>query len=190
LAEGQEPSSEGLVAEADPSTSPDYDKLLDRAVEAFDAQDYVRARALFEQAYGLRPNARVLRGLGISALHLERFTVSKRELSEALTETRQPLTANQREGVKELLSWMQLNLGTLQLRLQPANALVTVDDEAVTDNELIVEPGAHHVIVSAEGYFSQERTVELAAGQTKSLNLALPKNTAPPVEAPNSRSRM
>ncbi|HET6333524.1 MAG TPA: hypothetical protein VFG30_09945, partial [Polyangiales bacterium] len=85
-------------------------------MEAFDAQDYAKARELFEQAYGLRPNARVLRGLGISALHLERFTVSKRELTEALTETKQPLTANQREGVKELLSWMQLNLGTLQLR--------------------------------------------------------------------------
>jgi hypothetical protein len=183
--EGQELSSEGRVEEADASTSPDYDKLLDRAVEAFDAQDYAKARELFEQAYGLRPNARVLRGLGISALHLERFTVSKRELTEALTETKQPLTANQREGVKELLSWMQLNLGTLQLRLQPKTALVTLDDEPVTENELVVKPGSHHAVVTAEGYFSQERTVELAAGQTKSLNLSLSKNLSETTNAPS-----
>lgn len=178
MADGQELSSEGQVEAADPSTSPEYDKLLDHAVESFEAEDYVKARELFEQAYALRPNARVLRGLGISALHLERFTVSNRELGEALSETKQPLTANQREGVKELLTWMQLNLGTLQLHLQPANALVTLDDEPVTESELLVKPGSHHVVVSADGYFSQEKPLELAAGQTKSLKVALRRDTS------------
>src|SRR5262245_27475940 len=49
----------------------DYDSVLDRAVEAFEAKDYGHARAWFEKAYALQPNARVLRGMGISALHLE-----------------------------------------------------------------------------------------------------------------------
>lgn len=182
-AKGQDtdnPSDDGSQA----STSPDYDKLLDRAVEAFEAQDYVRARALFEQAYGIRPNARVLRGLGISALHLERFTVSKHELTEALEETKQPLTATQREGVKELLSWMQQNLGNLELHLKPANALVRLDDEAVTEESLVVKPGTHQLVVSADGYDSQERRVDVVAGQTSTVEVTLPKHATDDLEAP------
>jgi tetratricopeptide (TPR) repeat protein len=165
------------------STSPEYDKALDRALDAFEAQDYARARELFERAYEIRPNARVLRGLGISALHLERFTVAKRELKEALRESKQPLTANQRDGVTELLSWMQLNLGTLQLRLQPAKARVMLDDEPVTGSELVLKPGAHRVFVNADGFASQEHEVEIAAGQEKTLEVALSQNAVKSPEA-------
>jgi hypothetical protein len=165
------------------STSTDYDKLLDRAVDAFEGQDYARARELFEQAYEIRPNARVLRGLGISALHLERFTVAKRELTEALRESKQPLTANQRDGVTELLSWMKLNLGTLQLHLQPAKARVSLDDQPVAGTELVLKPGAHSVVVSAEGFGSEEREVEIAAGQEKSLDVVLSQSAVKPARA-------
>jgi hypothetical protein len=165
-----------------PSTSADYDKVLDRAVDAFEAQDYARARELFEQAYVIRPNARVLRGLGISALHLERFTVAKRELTEALRESKQPLTANQRDGVTELLSWMQLNLGTLHLRLQPAKAHVLLDDEPIAGTELLMNPGAHRVFVSSDGFTSQEHELEIAAGQDKTLEVALSQNAVKPAQ--------
>ena len=138
------------------STSTDYDKLLDRAVEAFETKEYLKARELFEQAYVIRPNARVLRGLGISALHLERFGVAKRELTEALRESQHPLTANQREGVVELLSWMRVNLGTLQLLLDPIDARVVLDDKQVEETQLSLKPGAHHVRVSFKGYVAQE----------------------------------
>jgi tetratricopeptide (TPR) repeat protein len=167
------------------STSTDYDKLLDRAVEAFEAQDYKRARELFEQAYAIRPNARVLRGLGISALHLERFTISKSELTQALREPKQPLTATQREGVTELLSWMQVNLGTLQLHLNPAKALATLDDEPVTDPELVVKPGTHRVVVSAEGFKPEERAVVIAAGQDKTLSVTLTQTAEDSAPMPN-----
>ena len=147
--------------------------LLDRALAAFDAKDYRQARTLFEQAYAIRPNARVLRGLGISALHLERFSLSKRELTEALSESKQPLTLNQREGVKELLSWMQLNLGTLRLQLQPANAHVLLDDQPTDERELVLKPGTHRVHVSADNFVSQAHTIEIAAGKDDTLELTL-----------------
>jgi tetratricopeptide (TPR) repeat protein len=158
---------------ASASTSTDYDNLLDRAVDAFDKADYPRARDLFEQAYALRPNARVLRGLGISAVHLERYTVAKRELTEALRETRQPLTANQREGVTELLSWMEANCGTLRLDLEPADAYVTLDDEPVSGTELIVKPGSHRVTARLNGFATQSHTVEVGPGQKRTLDIAL-----------------
>jgi hypothetical protein len=177
-------SSESTTAAAPASTSTDYDKLLDRAVEAFEAKDYPKARELFEQAYVIRPNARVLRGLGISALHLERFGVAKRELTEALRDTEQPLTANQREGVAELLSWMRVNLGTLQLQLQPANAQVTLDEAPIEETQLVLKPGAHHVRVSADGFGTQDHTVHVTAGQDQSLRVTLAASTADSAETP------
>jgi hypothetical protein len=171
-AEGQN-NPQGRVEGPSTSTSTDYDKLLDRAVAAFDGGDYVRSRELFEQAYALRPNARVLRGLGISAVHLERYTVAKRELTEALREDRQALTANQREGVTELLSWMQENLGTVRLQLDPSDAYVTLDDEPVSDTELVVKPGSHRIAVRLDGFATQVHTVDLGEGQKRTLDIEL-----------------
>jgi hypothetical protein len=146
-------------------------------MEAFDAKDYLIAREYFEQAYVIRPNARVLRGLGISALHLERFGVAKRELTEALREREQPLTANQREGVVELLSWMRVNLGTLQLLLEPIDAAVALDHKPVEETQLVLKPGAHHVRVSFDGFVPQEHTVQVAAGGEHTLRVTLAPQT-------------
>lgn len=166
------------------STSTDYDRLLDRAVEAFEAKDYAKARELFEQAYVIRPNARVLRGLGISALHLERFGVAKRELTEALREPENPLTANQREGVVELLTWMKVNLGTLQLQLEPLDAAVELDGKPVEETQLVLKPGAHHVRVSFTGYESEQHTVQVAAGQDYTLRVTLSPSAGNAAQAP------
>jgi hypothetical protein len=175
---GAQDRPQSSIEPATTSTSTDYDKLLDRAVEAFEAKDYPKARELFEQAYVIRPNARVLRGLGISALHLERFGVAKRELTEALREPEQPLTANQREGVTELLSWMRVNLGTLQLLLDPLDAQVMLDHKPVEETQLVLKPGAHHVRVSFNGYITEEHTVQVAAGQDYTLRITLAPKTS------------
>lgn len=177
---GTETSTERATA----STSTDYDRLLDRAVEAFEAKDYAKSRELFEQAYVIRPNARVLRGLGISALHLERFGVAKRELTEALREPQNPLTANQREGVVELLTWMKVNLGTLQLQLEPLDAAVELDGKPVEETQLVLKPGAHHVRVSFDGYEAEQHTLQVAAGQDYTLRVTLSPNAGDEVEAP------
>jgi hypothetical protein len=151
----------------------DYDTVLDDAVEAFDRQDYGRARVLFERALALRPNARVLRGLGIAALHLKRFTSARRELKAALTDTRQPLTADQREGVTKLLSWMQSQLGTVHLQLRPTYARLTIGEEQLVATELVLEPGAHQLRVSSDGFEPQERTLQVAAGEEQTLTITL-----------------
>lgn len=155
----------------------DYDSVLDRAVEAFEAKDYARARNWFERAYALQPNARVLRGMGISALHLEHFTVAKRELTAALEDTRQPLTESQREGVTELLSWMSANLGTLRLDVQPAGARVAVDDDVAAEAEFVLSPGPHRLHTSADGFDANDQTINVTAGKDHKLSIVLAPKT-------------
>ena len=166
------------VARADPKdvspqTDADYAAALDEAVEAFDRRDYARARTLFEEAHALRANARVLRGLGLSALQLRRFTQAKQELTAALSDARQPLTQAQREGVAALLAWMETDLATLRLRLKPSNSQITLDGEPARATELVLEPGAHQLRVTSEGYEAQARELELNAGEDRTLDIAL-----------------
>jgi hypothetical protein len=165
---------------ADSKSSSDYDSVLDQAVGAFESRDYLRARTLFEQAYTLRPNARVLRGLGIAALQLKRYTAAKRELEAALLDTVQPLTAPQRQGVTQLITWMSANLGTLRLHVAPEQSEVRIDNESSIDTEVTLSPGSHRVSVSAKGFNPEERSVHVTAGQVSSLTFVLSPHVPEP----------
>lgn len=154
----------------------EYKDLLDRAVEAFEQNQFARAYDLFEEAYSLRPNARVQRGLGIAALRLERYTQAKRALAAALEDHRQPLTSRQHEEVSKLLSWMQTNLGTLRVELTspvPSDYELWVDRKPSAETAVVVTAGGHDVTARAPGYEQQERHVEIEAGSTLQLELTL-----------------
>ena len=165
----------------DTTTLQDYDQLLDAAVSAFGVSDFARAHGLFKRAYELRPNARVLRGIGIAALRLSRYTEAKHELAAALSDPRQPLTEAQRDEVSKLMDWMQSSLGTLRLRITPREARVSVDDDWTTSTELTLPPGAHRVQVSLDGHRTLQRTVEIAAAREETLEIALKANEVAPV---------
>lgn len=171
----QPPASSTATPEA-------YDKLLDEAVSAFDAADFARARGLFEQAFALRPNSRVLRGMGIAALRLERYSEAYRALSASLKHPVQPLTAAQKEEVTGLLSWMETSLGCIKLRwtpAEPAQYEVLLDGKVLRDSALWVSAGTHHVAVHATGFGAVERTLTLAPEQHEVIELSLSKREAP-----------
>ncbi|MET0387922.1 MAG: tetratricopeptide repeat protein [Polyangiales bacterium] len=172
-ARADSPDAEVPSANAAPDN---YDQLLDRAVEAFKDEEFARAHRLFERAYALKPNARVLRGLGIAALRLGRYSEAKRALSSALTDSQQALTASQREEVLGLLSWMETNLGTIRVQWvegEPREYELSVDDRSTPNAPLVLSPGAHRLKVRAPGYLPVERHLEVAAGEEQTLTLAL-----------------
>jgi hypothetical protein len=158
------------------ATQESYDTLLDEAVSAFDASDFARARALFERAYELRPNSRVLRGMGIAALRLERFSEAYRTLTASLKHPVQPLTASQREEVTELLTWMETSLGRIKLRwtpMEPAQFDLTVDGKPLKESAIWLPAGTHRVTVRARGFGSVDRTITLAPEQHEEIELTL-----------------
>src|SRR5262249_47766590 len=63
--------------------------------------------------------------------------------------------------------------GTLRLDLEPADAYVTLDDEPVSGSELTVKPGSHRVAVRLDGFASQTHTVDVGAGQNRTLDVTL-----------------
>jgi hypothetical protein len=164
------------------ATQESYDTLLDEAVSAFDASDFATARTLFERAYELRPNSRVLRGMGIAALRLERFSEAYRTLTASLKHPVQPLTASQREEVTGLLSWMETSLGRIKLRwtpMEPAQYELLVNGKVLKESAIWLPAGTHRVVVRARGFGSVDRTITLAPEQHEVIELTLQKSEPP-----------
>jgi hypothetical protein len=172
------------------ATQVSYDTLLDEAVSAFDASDFARARTLFERAYELRPNSRVLRGMGIAALRLERFSEAYRTLTASLKHPVQPLTASQRDEVTGLLSWMETSLGCIKLRWTPGEPVdyeLLVDGKVLRESPVWLPAGTHRVAVHAPGFSAVDRTITLAPEQHEVIELTLKKRepvAAKPKPAP------
>jgi hypothetical protein len=158
----------------------EYEALVDRAVDAFEAGDFERAHDQFHKAFALRPNARVRRGLGIAALRLARYSEAKQQLSAALTDTNQALNAKQRDEVSRLLAWIGTNLGSVHVYVTPRVDQIAVDGQPVEGTELVLTPGIHRIRASAAGYAAQERTVDLAAAQEDTLTLTLASDLPSP----------
>lgn len=172
-----------LQAQSSPPTptsagpaDPTYDGLLDEAIDAFEAGEFARAHDLFAHAYELRPNARVLRGMGVAALRLDHYSEAYRLLKAALGHPAQPLTASQRDEVNGLLSWMETNLASVRLHWspgEPGEYELLVDGSVLKENTLWLAPGTHRVTIHAPGFGALERTLTLAAEQHRVIDLTL-----------------
>jgi tetratricopeptide (TPR) repeat protein len=159
------------LAQAQVAAPEDYEHVIARALTAYAGKRFDEARSLFEQAHTLQPSARTLRGLGLTAFALNRYTVAKPELEAALIDERKPLTREQRDEVIKFLTWMRTNLGTLRLEFSPAHAIALVDAAPVNPGSQLLELGAHALEVRANGYESREEHFVLE--HEKPLNLRI-----------------
>lgn len=159
-----------------------YEQAINEGLAAFRAADYARARTLFERAHALRPSARTLRALGLTAIEQKRYTQGKQELEAALTDPRTPLTDAQRAELDGMLTWMRSALSRLHIQVDPAQARMLLDGEPAP-SIVTVEPGTHRLHVEAEGYDSLDRLVEAEAGLQHSVQVVLQRTV--PAPGPN-----
>ena len=77
----------------------------------------------------------------------------------------------------------------ITLTTEPSGAQVTVDDEFVglAPIERVLRPGAHRIVVSADGYVDTAQEVEAALNQRLNLSVSLSKVTPPPLPPPAPR---
>ncbi|MFT3928453.1 MAG: hypothetical protein QM778_38345 [Myxococcales bacterium] len=81
----------------------DHPELLRRAVEAYQANDLVTARLLFEQLHAVAPTARTLRSLGLLAYREGRLSKARELLEQSLLSPVKPLTESLRADALKLL---------------------------------------------------------------------------------------
>jgi hypothetical protein len=165
-----------------------YDNFISEALAAYDAGRWTEARTAFRRAHALAPTARTFRTIGMCSFNLGDYVDALQNLDGALNDTRKPLTADQRTQVGALIERSSAKIGRFRLKLAPEAARVTVDGGApalLGGRELLLEPGRHDVVASADGYRAARRELSVEPGDRATLDLQLEPGAEPQAaEAP------
>lgn len=127
-----------------------YMALIQEAVEESAAEHWVEARSLFREAQEVYPNARALRGIGMTSYELRDYTGAYWALSAALSETRRALDFEQRAQVQALLARVNLRIARFTVAHLGEQLAVTVDGIRQTlhpEGYLLMTTGEHQVTI-------------------------------------------
>jgi len=173
---------------AEPSA---YRGVVREALAEYTAKNFPEARALFAEAHRLYPNARTLRGLGMTAFELRSYRESIAYLGEALASTVKPLDGKLRAETERLLARAERFVGKLNLAVNPPSAEVLLDGNPIQNSEgtpLLLEVGEHTLEFRAEGYAPETRSLYVKGREIETWSVVLNKLAAvvvaPVVPAP------
>jgi tetratricopeptide (TPR) repeat protein len=165
--------AESAAAAREPSG---YRQTVNRAVREFDAGNYAEARAMFNRAHDLFPNARTHLGLGLSEYELRNYGTSIEHLEQALASQVKPLSAELRKSAEDVLGKARDLIGRVQLDVTPNAGRVLVDGVPVALIEgqaLVLEVGDHTIEVQTAGYLPERRALKIVGGEQVKLTVAL-----------------
>lgn len=171
----------------DPGEPAAYRSTVREALSEYHAKNFPEARALFEEAHRLYPNARTLRGLGMTAFELRSYRESVSFLKGALDSQTKPLDGNLRIETERLLTRAERFVGKLTIQVTPADANVTIDGHPVVvspDSSVVLDVGEHSFEFHAEGYLAESRTLYVKGRDAETWTVVLNKVPAPVVAAP------
>lgn len=178
------------AAQAQSEPAP-YRDTVREALSEYHAKNFPEARVLFTEAHRLFPNARTLRGLGMTAFELRDYQESIQYLNEALSSQVKPLEGSLRAETERLLARAERFVGKLNLSVTPSGAEVLLDGTPVQHTEgkpLIMQVGDHSLEFRADGYASETRSLNVKGREVETWSVVLNKNPPPPppvAEAPD-----
>jgi hypothetical protein len=153
-----------------------YNALVDEAASEFDARRYEEARALYKRAHEISPNARTLRGIGMSSFELREYVEALRALEASLVNKRKPLTSTQRQEVQGMVDRSRSAVGRFIVTLSPKDAQLKVDGAAAVleeDGSLLLSFGRHLLTAEAPGKAPANREVNVIGGERQEVAFAL-----------------
>ncbi|MDI3281761.1 PEGA domain-containing protein [Polyangium sp. 15x6] len=132
----------------------------------------------YQTAYDYQPLSDVQAELGFAQARMGLFLPAARNLGEVLMFSHvQDRTVHTDEEVRAVFMAVKARVGAILPRVNIPGARITVDGEQVRDwpsSEVIyVEPGKHHVKAIADDYYFYETSVEVQAGEEKTLSIAM-----------------
>lgn len=155
-------SSPAAAQDAAPSAA-DRDRsraAFRRGVGQLRAQDFPAARASFEEAWQLVPHPSILLNLGISRLRTDDPVLAEQDLQRFLTDDA-GASPEEQASAREALAEARAKIGTMRFTVTPPGARIAVDGKVATSDTARVRAGTHGVVVTAEGYIQDERSVDV-----------------------------
>lgn len=164
------------TATSDPATE-EARRLFEAGVAALQDERYADALSLFEQSYRIRRSASVVLNMGISLRALGRLVEARQRFQEFRELASPALRERFDRDVTGYLADIDRRLGHLRItRLEPPNAIVTIDNRRVTldsNNETLVDPGERRIEAEAPGYTNFRQTVRIDTGSRVEIPIVL-----------------
>lgn len=127
----------------------------------------------FSQAHEVFPNARSHRALGLVHFELRSFVEAVTHLRRALRDDRRPLSARLRVDPERVLQEASPHVGQYQI-ITESHAFLEVDGNPLNLVRLIaLPPGEHSIRVSASGFDSEVRQLQVEGGEQQTLEIPL-----------------
>ncbi len=158
---------------------------FERGIADVDAGRFASAVAAFEESYRLRPVAVVLFNLAGAYSRMGRHQQSIATYERYLTEgTRLP--PDRVQSVRDRIAELRRDMPVVVLHVRPAPFTLTVDGrpQAVTGEELALDPGSHLLVASAPSRAPQQREVQLSPGARITWDAELVADNAAAPTAP------
>jgi tetratricopeptide (TPR) repeat protein len=156
----------------------DYQHAVQQALHEYDLGNFSEAKAFFTQAHSISPNARTLRGLGMSSYELRTYVEAIGYFEQSLNSTERPLTVAMRGEVSQLLQQARTFVTRLRVTLEPASAQLRIDTRPVTKDAqgvVLLDPGTHELVAEAPEYEAATRSIRTDGGEELALTITLHK---------------
>ncbi|HEY3498521.1 MAG TPA: PEGA domain-containing protein [Polyangiaceae bacterium] len=153
----------------------DAARHFERAIAHADAQEFDQALVEFRKAYELSPHYSVQYNIGLAAAAAGRTLAAVEAFERYLADGGAEVPGERHAHVTALLRAERAKLAQLALELEPETAVVLLDGKpaSLPEGGLVLEPGKHALVVRAPGYLERSLSLELRAGETSKVVVAL-----------------
>jgi Tetratricopeptide repeat len=170
-----------------------------RGLDLYKEGDAGGALVEFKRAYDLAPNFRALYNIGETHFQLQHYAEALKTLQAYLNEGGSQIPADKRAGVENEIRQLEGRIGQIEVKVNVEGAQIFVDDELVGTSPLgqpaIISVGHRKIVVSKTGLPTQERFIDVAAGDRTGVSIdfapaepAPTQGTAAPVAPPTDYS--
>ncbi|MBX3219514.1 MAG: PEGA domain-containing protein [Labilithrix sp.] len=170
-----------------------------RGVAELRAEDWAGARASFEEAWSLVQHPSILLNLGIARLRTDDPVLAEQDLVRFLSED-SGATSEELASAREALGEARSKIGTLRVIATPATARVVIDGHPAGVRapssagqggvaEARLKAGEHTVVVEAEGFRADRRSVAVAPKSETELGVVLTAEGATPSRSEGTQTR-
>ncbi|MEY4508137.1 MAG: hypothetical protein RLZZ450_259 [Pseudomonadota bacterium] len=170
------PNTEAAPRASEGDEPAGYRETVEQALSEYAAKNYEEASSLFARAHALYPNARTLRGQGMTAFELRRYEESIGFLEGALRAGAKALDGQLRADTQALLVRAQSFVARVEVDLSPSSATLAIDGKPVPytpRTPLLLGLGEHALSAEAEGYRPERKNVRVRGGEVLRIDLQL-----------------
>jgi PEGA domain len=165
------------MAHAQPKQKAEAQRHYERGLSLVKAHTYGEAIAEFNQAYDLGQDFAVLYDIGQAYVAIDQPVFAVDAMRKYLEQGGKRIAQSKRNVVEAEISKQESRIATIVVHASVAGAALRVDGadmgKAPATNDIRVSAGAHLIGVSADGYRSWEKRLELLGGEHKTVEASL-----------------